>query len=454
MQTSGLLLDVYDDCNGDVLRSVFPSFGDIPGFVKEAHVLSSVERAQLPDDVFALVLVNEGQRLRKYACTDSGNTALSVMYFLENGHKLPEEAQKVAAANLSTACGWYDLDVPVLEKIALVGWAARKAIEHPFTALNVAMSGPALSETAHTIVENNNAIDAIRDNEGGFSGGRPISGKEIDEHRFGKHAEVSGTVLAPTSKASVSPSPTKATVQKSASMKPHVDVTNKTASPKVIEKTAKTYALGNKYPLDSYEQVKKAAAYFDEYGRSFSPEQRREYCQNMLKRAEALNIYVHDDVRHYGGDVFAPEETLKVAHDARRRLLQDEKLAFILDGLFSQRKELGPELYATALSEFDKLAGLEFEYDKDVPDPFFSTFLKQAEAEFSEVIGNDMITEETLRFVSKVGSRALKNTFGEDFMVEFQKDPVGIFKSLPRDQKIVIMRMASDNTGPGIALQS
>jgi len=237
-------------------------------------------------------------------------------------------------------------------------------------------------------------------------------------------------------------------------MKPHVDVTGKEPTKTASIKKVSQYALGDKYPLDSYEQVKAASAYFNEYGRRFAPEDRREYCSNLLKRAEALNITVGDDVRRYGGETFADDMELKIACDLRKGLLHDERFIAVLDGLYEKRAEIGPEMFAATLSEFDKLAGIANEYDKEIPDPYYSTFNKVAEVEFSEVIGNDMVTEERLRYCAKVGSRALRDTFGEDFMVEFQKDPVGIFKSLPRDQKIVIMRMASDNTGPGIELQS
>ena len=117
---SGLVLDVYDDPDGEVLREVFPTHEDIPDLIKEARRITSEEREQLPDDVFSLVLIDEEASLRKYACTDPGNTALSVEYFMKTAHRLPAEAQKTAAQNLVTACGWYGLDPPEeLQKVAL-----------------------------------------------------------------------------------------------------------------------------------------------------------------------------------------------------------------------------------------------------------------------------------------------------------------------------------------------
>ena len=115
---SGLILDVYDDSDGAILRDIFPEPTDLSELEKNAHALTPEEHNALPDDAYALVLVNGDQVMKKFATIDSGNTALSVMYFLKTAHKLPEEAQKVAAQNLVAACGWYGLDAPELLKEA------------------------------------------------------------------------------------------------------------------------------------------------------------------------------------------------------------------------------------------------------------------------------------------------------------------------------------------------
>jgi len=114
---SGIVLDVFDDPEGEVLRSIFPTSDDLPEIVKTAQ---EVDLSGLPDDVFALILHNDDLSIRKYACVDAGNTALSVEYFMKLGHKLPVEAQKTAAQNLLTACGWYGIEVPEeLTKVAV-----------------------------------------------------------------------------------------------------------------------------------------------------------------------------------------------------------------------------------------------------------------------------------------------------------------------------------------------
>lgn len=118
---TGSIIDFYDDPNGFVLKTKMAA-EQVPAFIKTAQYLGDVQREALPDDVFALVMLDQGAKLRKYACVDKGNTTMSVIYFLANKDKLPEEAQKVAAANLLTACAWHDLEPPApLMKMAGIG---------------------------------------------------------------------------------------------------------------------------------------------------------------------------------------------------------------------------------------------------------------------------------------------------------------------------------------------
>ena len=99
-------LDFYDD-QGALLKRNSPERGDLPPFVKEARATSQDDHP----DQFALVMVEKGNVLKKFATADAGNTWLSAIYFSENRHKLPEEAQKVAAANLAEACAHYGIDL-------------------------------------------------------------------------------------------------------------------------------------------------------------------------------------------------------------------------------------------------------------------------------------------------------------------------------------------------------
>lgn len=115
---AGFVFDTYDDVDGRVLRSVVPDIQHLPSFVKTASRLTQDQIERLSDDRFALVMLNEGAKFKKYACVDEGNTALSVMYLLKQAHLLPPEAVKIAASNLVGACEQFGLDVPPQLKIA------------------------------------------------------------------------------------------------------------------------------------------------------------------------------------------------------------------------------------------------------------------------------------------------------------------------------------------------
>jgi len=101
------VLDIYDD-GGNLLKKQVPDQDDLPDFVKTAGLVRQQDNSRL----FALVMVDEGQVMKKYATADRGNTWLSSLYFAFTKDKLPPEAQKVAAANLIEACEAFDLAPP------------------------------------------------------------------------------------------------------------------------------------------------------------------------------------------------------------------------------------------------------------------------------------------------------------------------------------------------------
>lgn len=107
---AGVTLDFYDD-KGATLKAKFPTPESLPDIIKIADVRPM---EKLGNEDFALIALDEGHVLRKYACHDAGTTAMSVVYFMEHGDKLPENAQKLAAVNLVQACRRFDIRPPDL----------------------------------------------------------------------------------------------------------------------------------------------------------------------------------------------------------------------------------------------------------------------------------------------------------------------------------------------------
>jgi hypothetical protein len=226
----------------------------------------------------------------------------------------------------------------------------------------------------------------------------------------------------------------------------HVDVTDKDA-PKSATKQAEHYALpdSRRYPLDNYAQVKQAAAYFNEWGARMAPSIRREYCSNLVKRASALGIEVSEGARNYGASGYGDPARVEAMLDMRRGVIKEAEYLKGLDYLKEKRAETDPEAFAVALGEFDKVAGISELYDRDIHDPYLTTFgEKRAEDEGGAIlVGNDYISHEELKRFAKTHSCSLKDTFGDDFCDEFRKDPVGVTNSLPVDQKKIVLRLAS-----------
>lgn len=442
MKTAGVILDLYDNV-GD-LKSFFPSMDVIPQSVKEAHFLTAEERERLPDDAFAVVLLNGEDRLRKYACIDKGNTELNIAYFVKHGHKMPDEARQVAADNLAIACEWYGIEVPdILQKHAFLNAAM------------TALTAPALIKGTASKVRDN--VAAVHAGDGVVT---PRQQQAVGAMMKG--AEVSGTTLAPlqpmgdlSQAGARKPSQSNTSAMKSASLRtlnPYVDVTNKEPSAPTLEKKASFYAYKGVYPLDTHEQVKTASQYFDENHRSMPFDMKREYAASLVKRASAIGVPVSEYTRSCGSDGYAPASQLRMAID-NRLLFVDEKQASVLNELLGRVSELTPEQYCETLAEFDKVAEIDYRYGAYLMDPVESTygFDKRAQDENNSWLnGNDYITKQQIESYAVTGLKSLVVDYGADFAKEFKRDAWAVFNSMPLEQKRRLARAAGDNSATGL----
>lgn len=251
------------------------------------------------------------------------------------------------------------------------------------------------------------------------------------------------------------PGETPKALPQAAPFKLDVGTTDKGPSAATQTKQAQRYALPSlrHYPLDNYAQVKTAAEYFGQWSNQMAPEMRREFCTNVVKRADELGIKVAAAIRHYGATDYARPSHIEACLESRRGVVKEAQFQPGLDYLKANRASMKADDFATALGEFDKVAGISAYYDRDIPDPYWSTFgEKVAEDEDGSIlVGNDYISYEELRCFAKVHSCKLKDTFGDDFAEEFRKDPVGVTNSLPVDQKKIVLRLASSTlTNPTV----
>ncbi len=392
-------VDFYDDPSAGTLRARVPDLNALPEFIKTAERLEPRQLAGLPDDVFALVMLDGGEKFRKFACVDAGNTALSVMYFMENRDALPAEAQKTAAANLLEACSWYDLAPPEeLEKIAIVG-AAMAALT----------GGMAISEGSSSLKE---AKDKLNQKMNAYPGQQPIS----------KTASV---------------------------LRPHVDVTGQPPAPRPqaplpIERYALVKEGQAMYPIDTPEQVDAALRYFMDIEKRacFDPFDRRMYCIKVASAADAMGLPVPDMMRDYAAPGYAPAGRVKVAVLSRLPYFteEDRETAALLD-MVEKYAGVKPEYFAAALERFDRDHDLHFEWDSKIPDPCASTFGIVKKAEWSSTVKDKTITAAQLSAAAQ-DKAGLAKVLGKDIAEGLAESPQETFDSLPTPHKQIIMNRA------------
>jgi hypothetical protein len=464
MNFAGIVLDTYDDTNGEVLRELVPDVNDIPDFVKEAHRLTDDQAEKIPDDSFALVLVKEGQKMHKYATVDKGNTALSVAYLLKQAHYLPAKAVKVAASNLIEACTRYGLAVPEQLKIAAVtgisGVSGKS--QQPFLrkALNAEFEHkvpePPKESTMNPALGRGGVEDDVkkRTNMSGTQGENflvapPFSTKERLQDDHVKTAAADAETMALLSNQAE-------TKQRNWRTSPYVDVADWEPGA-TLQKEAQAPSrtlLRGKYPVDTYAQVKTAEAYFTEYKRQFHPRDRREYCIKLAARMADLGIRPSEAIEKYASSTYGADVD---AYIAFRKSHVAEEFHPALDTLLEKQAMVSPETFAEALCEFDETTNLKYEWDSRIPDPWASTFgpsLEKIAADewiFDE--NGVRIDEADLQSLSRNNRPALVEAFGEAFADEFAKSPKVFFEALPTPNKLVLARMASseDDFGNGTA---
>lgn len=393
MKTAGVVIDFYDDPNKSLLKQVFPTLESLPELLKTAskfHILNAKEREVLRDEAFALVMQDEGRVIRKFACVDPANTALSTLYFLRTFDRLPEEAVKVAAVNLVEACERFGLSPPTVLK---------EAAQTPSRKRDVAHQPPVGME-----------VDWMqRTNLGKAIQGDSDSGKVMSAARQVKTAS------------------------------PRVNVTGKNPRPVVKHAQATRFALGDQYALDSYEDVQRAVTFFSNNYPEFSPKDRHEFCVKTAARAHELGIETTPLIERYGATEYSPDIE---AHLTRRRAIAPE-LSGVWDALLEKRAQVSPDQFAELLTQADEAAFLDWYWGGQVSDPYLATFggnsAREKTATWRYSFEGGEITGEQL---SNLSPEKLKTTFGDDLVTEFTKDPITIFESLPADAKTLIARMA------------
>lgn len=439
LKTAGVVFDFYDDPNGSLLKKAFPTPQDLPDIIKTAHILTADEREVLRNEAFALVMVNEGKHLRKFACVDAGNTALSAMYFLEHFRSLPSEAIKVACANLIEACEEFGLPTGHLAKVAASHGMSRK--RDPMRQSQFVSEDGEWAQRTNILSEK------------GSDGGKVMTtastmktagiGRELAVNTAANLAStgiIAGGAFA-AGRASGK--------QKKANI---VDVTDSEPDVWFAQREVEHSALDGRYPLDSYADVKHAVAYFADSHLEMTPEDRHEYCVKTASRARELGIETSELIDRYGSTEYAYDVD---AHLAGRRAICPAEFKPVYNELQEKRAMIEPTQFVELLKEADEAANLHWYWGADISDPYFATFGGNSEKLASEWswqgrVG-DYVNAEQLKNLALNGRPLVHKHFTSDMTNAFCKDPVTIFKSLPDDTKAILARLANDLGKDGLA---
>lgn len=436
MHLAGVILDIYDDANASLLVTKLAG-AELPQHLQDMELMEQGELARLPDRMFALVAENGGETVRKYAMHDTGHLSTSVTYFMERSHLLPEQARKTAARNLVGACEWYDIVAPDdLLKMAGV----TKLLD---AANHLSMAPGRVSAGAA----------AGRSSAEGFRAAQ--AGMTSDMQ---KKADLNGTeMMSVSGHISTLPNPRGTTAKptsgsasmKKASWERCEDLTSHRPAEKVAS-TFTRFALtveGNRYPIDSYEHVKQAAAYFDENYSKFDLNDRREYAVNLAARLDELNMPINGMVEKYAGHEYGPHIDSELVSRMRNYegTGHDRSYAVLLE----KRASTPANVMVEMLFELDKRAQADAYYNRPLGfrDPFQATFGKVAKNDelWSWSEGNDHVNAEDLKRLADNYWHLVEQAFGMDVRKSFQKDPVAVFSSMPDPQKIVLARLGTDS---------
>ena len=213
------------------------------------------------------------------------------------------------------------------------------------------------------------------------------------------------------------------------------------------------YAIDGKYPVETKEQLEKTAIYFDKFLPRFHPKDRIKIASVMSKRASELGVCLDRDwVNNYsraiaGTAQVSPDFNKNVEirkHACLNKTIQigehSVSAVTMLDKISSAINDKGSFITVDELFSFDKLAGIEYQWDKTIPDPVMTVFgsLNNSKYDAVNVIGT--LTNYDLVKIAANEADTLSDLaehLGEHFTKEFVRRPSDTVRELDSKQREV-----------------
>jgi hypothetical protein len=214
------------------------------------------------------------------------------------------------------------------------------------------------------------------------------------------------------------------------------------------------YAFDRKYPIETEDQLVKAAEYFDKHLTRFRPEDRIKIAGQLDKRSCELGVNLNKDwiinyTRLEKSASLSPDfkSAMKMRKEAciRRSVKiiagNDEiKAEAFVDGIIKCANKMSPKELMLSVFDFDKKAGIEYLYDNEILDPVITVFGSLNNPEFDAIkVAGDATQYDLIRASRDREKLAkLQNKLGEDFTSGFKSNPIKSIEKMGRIEKEVL----------------
>ena len=204
------------------------------------------------------------------------------------------------------------------------------------------------------------------------------------------------------------------------------------------------------FPLNSMNEVKQAAEYFNEYRFNYTPEQRKEIAGNIVKRAEVLGVDVETLPKsvHVDAGYGIPDKLELVTEILdRAHLSKDAELSLALANIGQMICELPSiaestealQKLAEVISEYDRATGLDKRVARGkllaAEDIVFGTSINKAASALSDAIKLDKYVFSITK-LAELDNNIFANILGDEFVekikTENKVDPVKLAGALDK----------------------
>jgi hypothetical protein len=188
------------------------------------------------------------------------------------------------------------------------------------------------------------------------------------------------------------------------------------------------------YFCGTKEALQEAADTFETDGwRELDPAMRTEVARSLEERLRGEGFFVPEKVASYAATDLSPD--LRDWLVARHSLVPSTSRKALTE-MWEKRAEFKGNALGRTLEQFDRMHGLQIYWDGKLADPYRSCYAAAA-GESVKVAGTD-VSEAQIRQIAS-NTKKLAQFFDMSSIAEFQRDPVAVFKSLPRPTQEILV---------------